>query len=327
MTALNSAVLCVFAACTVHLSAAQLDPLSALDVHATQGAAAGYVADTVCATCHAQKYESYQHVGMAQSFKRPAAAAPMEDFGAEYYHAPSQRYYQIFERNDGLQFRRYQRDQDGAAINEIEIPVAWVLGSGNRARSYLYQTEWGELYLLPLGWYSETNSWGMSPGFEDADHPGIHRRVQRKCMFCHNAFPEVAERRDAHWAVETFPLSLPEGTGCQRCHGPGADHINTLRDGGDIASIRDAIVNPRRLSAELRDAVCFQCHMLPAVSMFGARRFGRQIIPSGLVRSYRTTWCMWTSSSVAWIPRIDSRSTTTGIVCFKAAAIGKAKAN
>lgn len=270
-------VLLLIAAWTEPLGAAENDHLSVLDARATEGAAAGYVEDQVCARCHAQIYESYQHVGMAQSFRRAGTAAPMEDFGREYYHEPSQRYYQILERDGGLIFRRYMRDKDGSAINDIEIPVAWVVGSGNRARSYLYQTDWGELYMLPLGWYSENETWGMSPGFEAADHPGINRRIQRECMFCHNAFPEVPEGTDALFQMHIFPENLPEGTGCQRCHGPGADHINTLLDGGDITAIRDAIVNPGTLPADRRDSVCFQCHMLPSVSVAGVRRFGRGV--------------------------------------------------
>jgi len=257
------------------LFAADSDSLALLGAQATEGAAAGYVKDKVCATCHPQKWESYQHVGMAQSFKRPADAKPMEDFGREYYHEASQRYYQMTREDGGILFRRYQRDKDGGIINEIEIPVAWVLGSGNRARSYLYQTEWGELYLLPIGWYSESNSWRMSPGYEEADHPGINRRIERNCMFCHNAYPEVPTGSDGHLKSETFPHNLPDGTGCQRCHGPGAEHIKNVTSGSGIEAIRAAIVNPVRLSSEARDSVCFQCHMLPAASIVGARRFGR----------------------------------------------------
>jgi len=65
------------------LGAAENDQLSVLGARATEGAAAGYVEDHVCARCHAQIYESYQHVGMAQSFHRAGAAARMEDFGRE----------------------------------------------------------------------------------------------------------------------------------------------------------------------------------------------------------------------------------------------------
>jgi predicted CXXCH cytochrome family protein len=211
---------------------------------------------------------------MAQAFKRPAAAKPVEDFGKEYFHAASQRYYQVLKDDEALTFRRFQRDRDGDVINEIEIPIAWVLGSANRARSYLYRTDWGEMFLLPITWYSESRQWRMSPGFEHSAHQGIQRRIKRECMFCHNAFPEVSAGSDSHWEAELFPSELPEGIGCQRCHGPGAEHIRTLLSGGSIDALRDAIVNPADLVGEQRDSVCFQCHMLPSVSIVGARRIG-----------------------------------------------------
>jgi predicted CXXCH cytochrome family protein len=114
----------------------------------------------------------------------------------------------------------------------------------------------------------------MSPGFEQSAHQGIQRSIERECMFCHNAFPEVSAGSDAHWEAALFPSELPEGIGCQRCHGPGAEHIRTLLKGGSIEAVRDAIVNPADLPGEQRDSVCFQCHMLPSVSMVGARRVG-----------------------------------------------------
>jgi len=268
---------CLVFGCAKEEAPPEPDLLPTIGATATEGAAAGYVDDQVCGTCHSDKYASYQDVGMAQSLRKPGRQAPMEDFGVEYHDEKLQRYYQIVEDGDELVFRRYQHDKNGDEINLLEIPVAWVLGSGNRARSYLYQTDWGEIFMLPIGWYSEDRIWGMSPGFEFADHPGITRAIQRKCLFCHNAFPEVPEGNDAPWAAETFPHALPEGTGCQRCHGPGADHIQSALQGNELEETRDRIVNPAKLSAELRDSVCFQCHMLPSASLTGVNRFGRGV--------------------------------------------------
>ena len=251
------------------------DPLSMLGFQASTGAAAGYVPDRACGTCHADKYLSYQKVGMARSFADTESFTPMEEFGREFYHEPSQRYYQIRREGKKLMFRRFLRDDKGLPIHEFEILIDWVMGSGNRARSYLYQTESGEMYMLPLGWYSENKEWGMSPGFESPHHPGVLRRVPRECMFCHNAFPEVAEGSDLHWKPQRFPQTLPHGTGCQRCHGPGAEHMRAAITGKTPETIRAGIVNPRRLPPEQRDSVCFQCHMLPTVVMAGSRRFDR----------------------------------------------------
>jgi tetratricopeptide (TPR) repeat protein len=252
------------------------DPLHDLGLQASQGAAAGYVADQGCRQCHADKYDSFQHVGMAQSMRRPSADVLIEDFdNNHYYHAPSQRHYKMHWDGQALRFERYQLDANGERINHIEQTVDWILGSGNRARSYLYQTPNGEIFQLPIGWYSQDGIWALSPGFEHAKHLGLNRPVRRECLFCHNAFPEVPSGSDAPMQAHLFPETMPEGIGCQRCHGPGAEHIRSVLNGDELAAIRGAIVNPRNLPVQQREQVCYQCHLLPSVAVVGVRRFDR----------------------------------------------------
>lgn len=248
-----------------------------LAVAATLAAAGSdYVADSVCAGCHQAKYKSYQGVGMAQSMRRPRPEVLIEDFRrGHYFHAASNTHFEMQWKDGKLLFRRYQLDDRGRRVNELEQQVDWIVGSGHRSRVYLYRTPSGELYQLPIAWYTQERSWGMAPGDDRPDNDGITRQVRRECLFCHNAYPHQEAGRDTHWSPQTFPAALPEGTGCQRCHGPGAAHVRAAEDGAADGEVRKAIVNPARLAPALRDSVCFQCHMLPAVAMFGARRFER----------------------------------------------------
>jgi Flp pilus assembly protein TadD len=257
--------------------AAPPDPLAALGFSVTSGAAPGYVEDRVCGMCHPDRYHSYQQVGMARSFFRPTPDKLIEDFSAGFVHEPSDRHYQMVRGDDGrLLFRRWQLDDAGQPINVLEQPVDWVLGSGNHARTYLYRTPSGELYELPIAWYSQGGHWGMAPGFEAPDHLGVQRPVRRECMFCHNAYPDVPAGSDSHPDGNTFPVDLPGGTGCQRCHGPGAEHVRLAFGGeNDREKLRAVIVNPARLPPRLRDDVCYECHMQPSVALPGIRRFDR----------------------------------------------------
>ena len=214
---------------------------------------------------------------MAQSMRRPRAEVLIEDFrNAKFFHAPSQSHYEMAWKDGKLLFRRYQLDNAGRRINAIEQQVDWIVGSGHRSRVYFYRAPSGEMYQLPIAWYTQERAWGMAPGYDRADNDGITRAVRRECLFCHNAYPaEVKEGSDAHWKAQIFPAELPEGTGCQRCHGPGGRHVDAATSGRSEASVRAAIVNPARLPPALRDSVCFQCHLLPSVSMIGVRRFDR----------------------------------------------------
>ncbi|HEY2292163.1 MAG TPA: tetratricopeptide repeat protein [Thermoanaerobaculia bacterium] len=247
----------------------------------TAGAAPGYVPDQVCRGCHEKLYTSYQEVGMARSFYRPSPERRSEGFTAPpYYHAPSHQYLQIVPRGDGLVFRRWREGTWGEPVHLFEQPVDWILGSGHHARTYLYRTPDGALFQLPLAWYTQEKRWGMAPGYDRPDHEGVLRRVRRECLFCHNGYPDVPAGSDAAGQPQLFPATLPEGTGCQRCHGPGAEHARRARGNtpGKTAApetIRAAIVNPARLPPERRDDVCFQCHLQPVVALAGSRRLGR----------------------------------------------------
>jgi tetratricopeptide (TPR) repeat protein len=247
------------------------------DVVLTSGAAPGYVSDHVCAECHSELFESYQHVGMANSFFRPSAERVIEDFeNNRFFHLASQRHYEMVHRDGEYIFKRYEVDADGKPINVYRRKVDWIMGSGNHSRVYLYQTEEGEIYQLPVTWYTQEKSWGMAPSYDRADHEGITRLVRRECMFCHNAYPDAPAGSDAYAMAQVYPQKLPEGIGCQRCHGPGGAHVRAaLAEEPDDEKVYDTIVNPAGLERQLAADVCNSCHLQSTVALFGVRRFGR----------------------------------------------------
>jgi tetratricopeptide (TPR) repeat protein len=208
-----------------------------------------------CATCHRDIAESYAGTGMGRAFYKPAAVNMVEDFAKSpnhYYHALSGTYYSMAVRNGEYFQRRWQLGVDGKEINVEELKIDYVMGSGNHARSYLHKTERGMLIELPLGWYPDGPGWGMVPG-SGTEHPQTRRFISYKCMFCHNGYPAIPAGNEAPASEPVFVGELPEGIDCQRCHGPGAEHMRT--------SGRAAIVNPARLSPDRRMEVCFQCHL------------------------------------------------------------------
>src|SRR5580693_409592 len=215
----------------------------------------GYIDSKVCATCHRDIASDYARTGMARSFFAPASANTIEDYAKtpEYYHALSDSHYAMTVRNGQYFQRRWQLDAAGNQINVEELKIDYVMGSGNHARSYLHRTERGMLIELPLGWYPDKGgAWGMVPG-SDTQHPQTRRFISYKCMFCHNAYPEIPAANRLPGSDPVFLGKLPEGIDCQRCHGPGGEHVRTAG--------RAAIVNPARLSPERRMEVCMECHL------------------------------------------------------------------
>lgn len=259
---------------SIHPMARDLDRLG---FPVTTGAAPGYVDERTCALCHTKISESYREKGMARAFRLPRPETDIEDFAAPpFVHTPSGQSFQIVRRGERLVFRRWQTDLEGKPINVFEQEVDWILGSGDHARTYLYRTGGGELYQLPLAWYTQTRSWGMAPGFDRPDHEGVLRRVRRECIFCHASYPDLPAGADAYGAPQVFPARLPEGIGCQRCHGPAAEHVGLALGGiGDRDEIRSSVFNQGHLPPARRDEVCMGCHLQPSVALPGLRRFGR----------------------------------------------------
>jgi len=186
----------------------------------------------VCSKCHKDTAESYLRTGMARSFA-PATAIPP---GA-YRHEASDESFTVFPRDGKSWLRREQAGLNGTPSNVVEKTIEYQFGSGNHAKSYFARDAQGGLIELPLTWYSENGGhWGMSPGYEGAQHAGFTRKINERCFFCHSSDPGET----AH------------GIGCDRCHGPTASH----------AAKPDApILNPARLTPPRQRDVCLQCHL------------------------------------------------------------------
>jgi predicted CXXCH cytochrome family protein len=260
-----------------------------------------YADPAVCGQCHADKARTYGQTGMGRSFYRMTAQKAVEDFksGLPFYHAASDTYFNVFER-DGKYFqRRWQVGFNRREANVEEKRIDFVMGSGNHARTYLHLTPRGTLQQLPLGWYSEKGGyWAMNPGYDKADYRGSTRVIQYDCMFCHNGYPRIPEGHSEAGAEAQYLEPLPQGIECQRCHGPGQRHVEAAQTKGAApAQIRAAIVNPARLSPEGEMEVCLQCHLETTSRLLphALQRFDRapfSYIPGQPLASFRLSFDM-----------------------------------
>lgn len=166
------------------------------------------------------------------------AVAPEFSKPVQFFHPKTGRRYRVFRKQSEFLIEEFFLDQNRRLVYSDPRSLRYAIGSGNHARSFLVERS-GRLYQAPVTFFQQAGHWDMSPGYDTADYVGFTRRVTANCLFCHGG--DAAER----------------AIGCERCHGPGKQHL--AQPGG-------AIVNPARLSPELRDQVCEQCHL------FGAAR-------------------------------------------------------
>jgi len=247
------------------IAAASLMTQRAHTQQATTSAGGQYAGPALCEPCHTEIANSFWKTGRGRSFYQLRPGNTAEDFttGKPFYHEASDSYLAMTERGGKYYQRRWQKGFDGRETNIDEKQVDFVMGSGNHVRAYLHLTSRNALQQLPLGWYAEEGGyWAMSPGFDRPDYPGSTRVVTYECMFCHNAYPKIPQGHEETGASAEFLQPIPEGIDCQRCHGPGQRHIETVaRAGAKAAEIRASIVNPKRLSPDRELEVCMQCHL------------------------------------------------------------------
>ena len=106
-------------------------------------------------------------------------------------------------------------------------PLAYAIGSGTRAFSYLLQDD-GFLYEAPVAYYAANHSWGLAPGYNAYSYPYLTRPIVPGCLTCHASGVQVAPPALNRYASPAF---LEGGVACERCHGDGARHVAKMKSG------------------------------------------------------------------------------------------------
>jgi tetratricopeptide (TPR) repeat protein len=162
-------------------------------------------------------------------------------------------HYAVERRGRRVFHKQQRKDAHGQVIAEIEDEVQFVLGSGEHGRSYLVDRD-GYLFQTPISWYTQKQTWDLSPGF----NANPTRPIEVLCLFCHSN-----EAIPVEHSVNRYrpPIFRGYAIGCERCHGPGELHVKRRQDEKALQEVDDTIVNPRHLEPSLREAVCQQCHL------------------------------------------------------------------
>jgi hypothetical protein len=217
---------------------------------------AEYVGSAVCARCHADESQAYHAHPMSQSLNEAVRASPLEDYGQSAFSPQESVVYYAEKSESGVVHHEQRVEPDGKVLYDQAVAVAFTVGSGQRGRSYLINND-GRMYASPITWYSSPSHWNFSPGYAPDNNPRFERRVSDGCVSCHAGQVAVYGGDVNRFGEPPFPeLSI----GCERCHGPGREHVQYQSQSSSAAG-RDPVVNPARLAGARRDAVCNQCHL------------------------------------------------------------------
>jgi tetratricopeptide (TPR) repeat protein len=225
-------------------------PLLLLLAIASCAAGAQLVGNQACAPCHPSIYRSFLRTPMANGSGRVGTGKPRERFDRTEFQDSHGAFAYRVEQEDGKYFFEFlQQGAQQPATQQIQgrRQMEYFVGSGAAARSYLVNYD-GVLYEAPVAYYSSSDSWKSAPGYANLDYPYLTRPILPGCLACHASGIQRIPGTENAYASPPFREG---GVACERCHGPGSDHIATGAP----------MVNPVKLAAAQRDSICEQCHL------------------------------------------------------------------
>ena len=143
-------------------------------------------------------------------------------------------------------------------------PIAWDMGAGNLAHTFLYQHE-GRWYQSQVTYYTQAHLLDTTTGFNTLTDTGIETALgqkltgeeARKCFACHTVH--------ATSSAGFNPAHAEPGLGCEACHGPGREHVDTM----NAALAHPAAAGPPSSLPGQKNSLCR--HLQPSRAQPGRR--------------------------------------------------------
>lgn len=216
-------------------------------------AEAGYVGSEACKDCHKDLYTSYARHSMARTGLRTLASldqkwlARIFDAGSTQpvTHERSGFIYRPVRKGNDYFVEEQLPGADGTPIETWLQPITYAYSAGSYGMAFYFR-QGTHFFQVPLDYYARAERWGMDPSYVEGN-VRFSKVLRAFCISCHGDYPRRRAGTD-----DVFLDPVPTGIGCERCHGPGAKHVQTL-------SAAD-IVNPARLAPAHQLDVCVQCH-------------------------------------------------------------------
>jgi Cytochrome c554 and c-prime len=216
--------------------------------------AGGFAGADSCAECHKDYYDGYIQTS---HYKTSAKAGPTSILGSFETgknkletKSPSLRF--EMEKDEDVFLQRMLVDSKGESFG-ADFEFGIVTGSGKIAQSYLHWKD-DRLYQLPVSYLTKKGCWVNSPGYLDGT-ANFARPVLAPCLECHATYFESIGGTTNHFRTDNFIL----GISCERCHGPGRQHVAYHHDHPDEKE-GHAVVNPANLTSERSADMCQVCH-------------------------------------------------------------------
>jgi tetratricopeptide (TPR) repeat protein len=219
---------------------------------------APYTGAASCRPCHRSNYESQQSSLHALTFQDqwdgPTAPSPQGAIADPV----SSRVQHRLTNNDGA--TALETTVDGRTFRAL---VLYILGSGKHGQTLVVRDELGEHRESRVSYQPKRGAWSKTINHPDSPPDAIgyigrpvSQGTARMCVHCHTTTAS---------AVLSPATNRPHdrGIGCERCHGPGGNHIKAVA----LEFADPAIARPSLASAAEVTNLCAECHREPSSTM------------------------------------------------------------
>ena len=217
-----------------------------------------YTGDAACRACHAQTAETFRHTAhrlTSRAADKDSIAGRFSSDGNVLKTARPDVFFRMEEDKGGFFQAATEGRPPNAAVHRERFDL--VIGSGRKGQSYLYWS--GEqLFQLPVSYWTELGQWVNSPGYRDGT-VDFTRRVPPRCLECHATYFHSLAPPPNRYDRHDFIL----GIACEKCHGPGREHVTRYSSAAHPPGSPTAILNPARLPRGRQIDLCALCHAGP----------------------------------------------------------------
>jgi tetratricopeptide (TPR) repeat protein len=215
----------------------------------------GYLGPQACAPCHADRVAEFLNTSHYRTSRVPQQETMGDGFASGtgiYATRDPGLHFEVTRAGDAFRHTAVRSTASGKE-ERLSADIDLVYGTG--LADLVYFTWRGDgLYELPIVWLQPQHRWGCSPEARYGEGD-CSRGTTPRCLECHNTWFAHVPGTSNHYRRETAIL----GVTCERCHGPGREHV-TFHQAHPERSSAHAIVHPGRLTREQQTDVCAQCH-------------------------------------------------------------------
>lgn len=213
-----------------------------------------YAGSSKCLQCHRAVFGNWQHTAHYLASSPASSNTVLGSFapGSNVFAFNSAQKIVIEKRDSGL-FQSYYVNGKLKESHRFDV----VLG-GVKGQTYLYWKGNG-LNQLPISYYVNPGTWFLSPRYVAGY--AFDRTIGSRCFECHASYiTDQSNGQQRLNATEQFDkTSLVYGIDCERCHGPGAKHVDFQTNHPNVKTSM-YIARFSSLSRAQKIDVCAVCH-------------------------------------------------------------------